>query len=111
MPDTLESRPAFHLDDLSIDFSERSVARGGSLVHLSATEYKLLYHLATQAGLVLTYDQLLHRVWGPEYAGETELVRSFIRNLRRKLDDDARNPRFIHTERQVGYRMAKPVRT
>ena len=56
----------------------------------------------------MTYEQILHEVWGPEYSGETELVRSFIRNLRRKLGDDAQDPRFILTERQVGYRMPKP---
>ena len=68
----------------------------------------MLYELATHSGLVLTHDQILHRVWGPEYSGETELIRSFIRNLRRKLGDDARNPRFIFTEPQVGYRMPRP---
>ena len=75
---------------------------------LSATEYKVLYELATNAGRVLTHDQILHRVWGPQYSGEAELVRSFIRNLRRKLGDDARHPRFIFTEPQVGYRVPRP---
>ncbi|NIR03084.1 MAG: DNA-binding response regulator, partial [Gemmatimonadales bacterium] len=63
-----------------------------------------LYELATHAGQVLTHDQILHRVWGPRYSGETEVIRSFIRNLRRKLGDDARHPRYIFTEPQVGYR-------
>jgi two-component system KDP operon response regulator KdpE len=87
---------------------ERQVSVAGHDVSLSATEYKILYELASHAGRVLTYDRILQQVWGPEYSGETELVRSFIRNLRRKLGDDARNPRFILTERQVGYRMPKP---
>jgi two-component system KDP operon response regulator KdpE len=76
-------------------------------VALSATEYKLLYELATNAGRVLTHDQILKRVWGPEYEGESELVRSFMRNLRKKLGDDARKPRYIQTEPQVGYRMPR----
>ena len=108
LPDLMEVQPPFVLGDLRINFAERRVTVGGQEVSLSATEYKILYELATHAGRVLTYDQILRRVWGEEYSGETELVRSFIRNLRRKLGDDAHHPRFIFTERQVGYRMPKP---
>jgi len=108
LPDVMEARPPFVLGDLTIKFAERRVAMAGQDVSLSATEYKILYELATHAGRPLTYDQILHQVWGPEYSGETELVRSFIRNLRRKLGDDAQHPRFILTERQVGYRMPTP---
>lgn len=108
LPDQLESHSPFELDGLAINFAERRVMVSGTPVSLSATEYKLLYELATHAGLVLTHDQILQRVWGPEYAGETELVRSFIRNLRRKLGDDARHPHYIFTEPQVGYRMPRP---
>ncbi len=108
MTDVLDGKPPFTLGDLSINFTERRVAVSGQPVQLSATEYKILYELATNAGRVLTHDQILHRVWGPEYSGETELVRSFVRNLRSKLRDDARNPRYVLTEPQVGYRMPKP---
>jgi two-component system KDP operon response regulator KdpE len=107
LPSMTESRPPFKLKDLTINFAERRVILGDQEISLSATEYKLLYALATHAGLVLTFDQILQRVWGAEYAGETELVRSFIRNLRRKLGDDAKQPSYILTERQVGYRMLK----
>ena len=107
LPDTMEVRPPFTLHDLEINFTERRVMVAGKQVALSATEYKLLYELATHAGRVLTHEQILHRVWGPEYSGEAELVRSFIRNLRRKIGDDARKPRYIFTEPQVGYRMEK----
>lgn len=75
---------------------------------MTAIEYKLLYELATHAGRVLTHDQILQRVWGPEYSGESQLVRSFVRNLRRKLGDDAKSPRHILNEPQVGYRVADP---
>jgi PAS domain S-box-containing protein len=108
LPDMMEARPAFTLGDLTIDFAERRVTVAGHEVALSATEYKILHQLATHAGRPISYEQLLRQVWGPEYSQETELVRSFIRNLRRKLGDDAQNPRFILTERQVGYRMPKP---
>ncbi len=106
-PDVLEARPNFVLHDLTISFSERLVLLAGQRVALSATEYKLLHELATHAGMVLTHDQILRRVWGEEYAGATDLVRSVVRNLRKKLRDDARNPRFVLTEAQVGYRMPK----
>ncbi len=107
MPDVTEVRAPFVLGDLTINFVERRVTVSGQPVSLSATEYKLLYELASHAGQVLTHDQILHRVWGPHYSGETELIRSFIRNLRRKLGDDARHPRYVFTEPQVGYRMPK----
>jgi PAS domain S-box-containing protein len=107
LPGMSESRPPFKVKDLEINFAERRVILEGKEISLSATEYKLLYELATHSGLVLTFDQILRRVWGAEYAGETELVRSFIRNLRRKLKDDAKQPRYILTERQIGYRMVK----
>ena len=108
LPDTLEVRAPLIVEDLAMDFAERRVTVAGEPVALSATEYKLLYHLATNAGRVLTHDQILRLVWGPDYSGETDLVRSFIRNLRRKLGDDARQPRYIFTEPQVGYRMPRP---
>ena len=107
LPGMSETRPEFKLKELTLNFAERRVTLDGRDISLSATEYKLLYELATHSGLVLTFDQILQRVWGAEYAGETELVRSFIRNLRRKLGDDAKNPRYILTERQIGYRMVK----
>ncbi len=106
-PDRVEVKPIFTLGDLQMNFTERRVSVAGAPVALSATEYKLLYELATHAGLVLTHDQLLKRVWGEEYSGEVELIRSFIRNVRRKLGDDAKQPRYILTEPQVGYRMPK----
>ena len=108
LPDQIEARPPFVLKDLTINFAQRRVTKAGEPVSLSATEYKLLYELVSHASMVLTHDQILQRVWGPEYGGEAELVRSFIRNLRRKLGDSARNPRYIFTEPQVGYRMPKP---
>jgi PAS domain S-box-containing protein len=100
-----EMQRPFVVGDLTVNFAERRVTVGNRAVALSATEYRLLHALAAHGGRVLTYDQILHNVWGPEYGGETEIVRSFIRNLRRKLGDDARQPRYIFTEPQVGYRM------
>ena len=98
----------FNVGDLAIDYADRSVTVSGRPVRLSANEYKLLFELSTNAGRVLTRDQILRRVWGLEYSGERDLLRAAVKNLRRKLGDDAREPRFIFTEPRVGYRMAKP---
>ena len=102
------TRQPYKLEDLTINYSDRSVTVSGHPVKLSATEYKLLFELSISAGRVLTHDQILQRVWGLEYSGEVDLLRSTVKNLRRKLGDDANNPRYIFTEPRVGYRMPKP---
>ena len=92
--------------DLSIDYARRRVTLAGEPVDLTNTEYAVLYQLAVQAPRVLTHGLLLQRVWGPERGGEGSLLRNVVRKLRRKLGDDAQNPRYIVTEPRVGYRMA-----
>jgi DNA-binding response OmpR family regulator/anti-sigma regulatory factor (Ser/Thr protein kinase) len=108
-----DGRPAqrapFSLGGLRIDLSERRVTVDGKPVSLTKTEYKLLSKLAANAGQVLTHDQILDRVWGEHFVGGADLIRAFIRSVRRKLGDDARQPRYLLTERGVGYRMAKPA--
>ena len=96
--------------DLSIDYAERNVSVAGDPVHLTATEYKLLEELSVATGRVLSHEQLLRRVWGPRYANDQRIVRTYIKELRHKLGDDAKRPTYIFTEPGVGYRMAKPLR-
>ncbi len=91
-------------DRLRIDFGKREVWVDGELVKLRPTEYRLLYHLVQNAGWVLTYDQILTKVWGYEYRDETHYVRLYINYLRQKLEKDPSNPEYILTERGVGYR-------
>jgi two-component system, OmpR family, KDP operon response regulator KdpE len=91
-------------DDLEIDLAARSVKLHGKGVSLTKTEYELLRMLATNRGRVLTHRELLQQVWGPEYGDETEYLRTFIRNLRRKLETDPGQPRYLLTEAGVGYR-------
>lgn len=93
------------LGDLAIDLAERRVTIGGKLVALTRHEFMLLSELAIHAGRVLTYGQLLKKIWGQDYSSETDLVRSCVRHLRRKMGDNARDPRYIFTEPQVGYRL------
>ncbi len=91
-------------DKLKLDFSKREIWFKNEIVKLRPTEYRLLYHLAKNAGWVLTYDQLLSRVWGYEYRDEPHYVRLYINYLRQKLEEDPSNPQYILTERGVGYR-------
>jgi DNA-binding response OmpR family regulator len=91
-------------DRLKIDFSRREVWVNEELVRLRPTEYRLLYHLVQNAGWVVTYDQLLSKVWGYEYRDEAHYVRLYINYLRQKLEEDPGNPKYILTERGIGYR-------
>ena len=97
----------FVLGDLSISYPERRVEIAGRAVHLTATEYQMLFELSVNPGVVLTYEELLQRVWGRAHTGDLRLVRGVITRLRRKLVDDPISPRYIFTEIRVGYRMAR----
>jgi len=91
-------------DRLKIDFDRREVWVDGKLVQLRPTEYRLLYHLVQNAGWVVTHDQILAKVWGYEYRDEPHYVRLYINYLRKKIEKDPANPKYILTERGVGYR-------
>lgn len=91
-------------DRLKIDFGRREVRVENRLIKLRPTEYRLLYHLVQNAGWVMTYDQLLSKVWGYEYRDEPHYVRLYVNYLRQKLEKDPANPKYILTERGVGYR-------
>jgi two-component system KDP operon response regulator KdpE len=91
-------------DYLQIDFNRRIVIAGGKEVKLRPTEYRLLYHLINNPGWVLTHEQLLSKVWGYEYREESQYLRLYITYLRQKIEPDPSHPRYIFTERGVGYR-------
>jgi two-component system KDP operon response regulator KdpE len=91
-------------EHLSIDFARREVLVNGERVNLRPTEYRLLYHLVQNAGYVQTHEQLLTRVWGPEYRDESHYLRLYITYLRQKIEADPAHPHYILTERGVGYR-------
>ncbi len=98
-------------DRLTIDFSRREVWVDGEKVDLRPTEYRLLYHLVQNAGWVNTHEQLLSKVWGFEYQDEPHYVRLYVNYLRKKLEEDPSNPKYILTERGVGYRFVDYRRT
>jgi two-component system KDP operon response regulator KdpE len=91
-------------DRLTIDFARREVLVNGDRVNLRPTEYRLLYHLVQNAGYVMNHEQLLTKVWGPEYRDETHYLRLYITYLRQKIEEDPANPKYILTERGIGYR-------
>jgi two-component system KDP operon response regulator KdpE len=93
---------------LVVDFAHRDVRSCGKEVHLTPTEYDLLCELSRNAGKVLTHRELLQRVWGPDYSSENTYLRTFIRLLRRKLEPDPAQPRFLLNELGVGYLVPPP---
>jgi two-component system KDP operon response regulator KdpE len=96
---------AIEVDErLKMDFDRREVWVDGELVNLRPTEYRLLYHLVQNAGWVVSHDQILAKVWGYEYRDEPHYVRLYVNYLRQKLEEDPSNPKYILTERGVGYR-------
>ena len=93
---------------LTIDFAKREVLVNGERVNLRPTEYRLLYHLVQNAGYVMPHETLLTKVWGPEYRDETHYLRLYVTYLRQKIEEDPANPKYILTERGVGYRFVMP---
>ena len=91
-------------DDLSIDFDRREVLVRGQHVTLRPTEARLLYHLVSNAGRLLSHATLLSKVWGREYRDEDHYVRLYITYLRQKIERDPTHPEYILTERGMGYR-------
>ena len=102
-----EPSEPYRRGELIIDYAERRVSLADRAVRLTNIEYRLLFELSVNAGRVLTHEQLLQRVWGPEHSGQPGAVRTFVKNLRRKLGDDADTPTYIFTEPRVGYRMPR----
>ncbi|HYO87912.1 MAG TPA: response regulator transcription factor [Candidatus Limnocylindrales bacterium] len=89
---------------LSVDFNRHEVIVNGERIKLRPTEYLLLYHLIENAGWTVPHDQLLAKVWGYEYRDEAHYVRLYVNYLREKIEEDPSNPRYILTERGIGYR-------
>ena len=101
-------RDPFVLGDLTIHYVERMVTMGDRRVNLTATEFELLRVLSAAAGRVVTTESLLQRIWGERDSGDPRLVRAFIGKLRTKLGDQGATPKYVLTERGVGYRMPRP---
>ena len=92
------------INELTMDFSKREVRLKGDIIKLTPTEYNLFYQLASNPGKSMTHQTLLTKVWGPEYADATDYLRVHIQHLRRKLNDNSNDPRYIATEHGIGYK-------
>jgi DNA-binding response OmpR family regulator len=82
-------------------------SKAGETIHVTPKEFDLLHYLMSHAGLPIMHARLLRAVWGPEYGGELEYLRTFIRQLRKKLEDDPAEPAYLLTDSHVGYRFAE----
>lgn len=101
---TDENNPVLQLGKLSIDFSARTIRKKNELLKLTSTEYSLLALFAKNEGKVLTHQYLLRMVWGPSYLNQTQYLRVFVAQLRKKIEDNPNQPKHIITESGVGYR-------
>jgi two-component system KDP operon response regulator KdpE len=104
LPAPRSRAPSFRAGELEVDFAAQEARLRGERLALTPTEYKLLYHLVRNAGRVLPHGTLLAKVWGREYVDEVDYLRVYVRRLRDKLGDDPERPRYIQTERGLGYR-------
>ena len=103
-----ESIPVFTSEELSIDFGKRAVTVKGTPVRLTPKEFELLRQLVTNQGVSLSHRRLLQAVWGPDYGEETEYLRVFINQLRKKIEPDPHSPHYILTDPWIGYRFEPP---
>lgn len=104
-----QSDELISIGDVELHPARRLVLKSGEAVHLTPKEFDLLHYLMSHAGLPITHSRLLHVVWGSEYANQVEYLRTFVRQLRKKLEDDAGNPKYLLTDSHVGYRFIDPA--
>jgi two-component system, OmpR family, KDP operon response regulator KdpE len=104
----LQEPPVLQAGSLAMDLHRRILWRAGKQVHLSPKEFELLAFMMQNQGAPLTHVKLLRSVWGPEYGNELEYLRSYVRMLRKKIEDDPAKPDYILTEPWVGYRFRNP---
>jgi two-component system KDP operon response regulator KdpE len=100
--------PVLQAGNLEIDFERRLLRRAGHEIHLTPTEFDLLALLMRNQGSLLPHTKLLRTIWGPDYGDELEYLRTYVRALRKKIEDDPAQPRYILTEPWVGYRFHNP---
>jgi len=103
-----ESETAITIGDIVLDRERRLVRKSGAIVHLTPKEFDLLFCLMSHAGKPLTHARLLTSVWGTEYGNELEYLRTFVRQLRQKLEEDPSSPEYILTDPYIGYRFKQP---
>jgi two-component system KDP operon response regulator KdpE len=99
-----DEEPSIVIGDLELDVARHSVTVAGEPVHLTPTEFSLLRTLVRYRGRLMTHSALLREVWGPVHEEDTPLLRSHVANLRRKIEPEPSNPRYVTTDPGIGYR-------
>jgi len=99
-----DTNAIIRIGDIELDPARREVHKTGNFIHLTPKEFDLLAYLMAHAGLPITHGRLLNAVWGLEYSDEVEYLRTFVRQLRKKIEDDPANPKYLLTDIQIGYR-------
>lgn len=108
-PQQEESAPVLRVGEIELDPVRRTAKKGNRPVHLTPKEFKLTYQLMTSAGRPVSHSRLLNSVWGPEHAEELDYLRTFVHQLRKKLEDDPSNPRYLLTDTNFGYRFVESL--
>ena len=101
-----EAGSTIRIGKIELDPARRLVSKNGSPVRLTATEFDLLHYLMLNAGLAMAHIRILRAVWGVEYGGELDYLRTYMRQLRKKLEDDPEEPKYLLTHTCYGYRFA-----
>ena len=104
-----EHQAAIVVGDVLLDPSRHLVEKAGRMVHLTPKQFDLLHYLMVNAGRPVSHAKLLRAVWGPEYGNELEYLRTFIRQIRMKIEDDPANPAYLLTDSHIGYRFCEPM--
>jgi DNA-binding response OmpR family regulator len=104
--DSDETNSAIRIGDIELDPRRRLVRKNSAPVRLTPTEFDLLHYLMSHAGLAMAHARILGAVWGVEYGGELEYLRTFVSQLRKKLEDDPAEPKYLLTDAYYGYRFA-----
>jgi two-component system KDP operon response regulator KdpE len=96
------------IGELSLNLARRLVQKSGNRIHLTPKEFELLHCLMTHPGIPVSYSRLIHTLWGEDYATQMDGLRTLVRQLRKKIENDPAAPRYILTESRIGYRFADP---
>jgi two-component system, OmpR family, KDP operon response regulator KdpE len=101
--------PVLRAGDLELDLERRTLRKAGTTIHLSPKEFDLLAFLMHNRNIPLIHARILRTIWGPEYGSESEYLRSYVKALRKKIEDDPAHPQYILTEPWLGYRFRDPA--
>jgi two-component system KDP operon response regulator KdpE len=106
---TEDTEASIQIGDVLLDPARHLIEKGGRAVHLTPKQFELLHFLMANAGRPIPHAKLLRSVWGPEYGNELEYLRTYIRQIRIKIEDDPADPKYLLTDSHIGYRFSESV--